>query len=308
MKVLITGANGFIGSRLARLLVKTNFQVYALVRPNSNLSRIQDIVPQLELWHGDLLDDEKLCNYLEQIRPDICLHLAWYAVPGKYLEARENLGMLNASLNLATKLAEVGCQKFIGIGTCIEYDTAFGYLSEFSPIKPTNLYAASKLALQQLLTQWGKTVKMELAWIRLFYQYGPGEDIRRLIPTVICSLLQSKPAQLTRGEQIRDYLHVEDVAAAIWAVAKSNLSGVVNVGSGKPVTVAEMALTVAQILGKTDLLDLGAIPYRTGDPMFICANNQLLLSQTDWSPKYALEEGLANTIMWWRDYLKSEDN
>ncbi len=308
MKVLITGANGFIGSHLTRLLVKTNFQVYALVRPNSNLSRIQDILSQLELWQGDLLDNEQLSSYLDQIRPDICLHLAWYAVPGKYLEARENLSMLNASLNLASKLAELGCQKFIGIGTCIEYDTALGYFSESSPTKPTNLYATTKLALQQVLTEWGKTVEMEVAWIRLFYQYGPGEDIRRLIPMVICSLLQSKPAQLTRGEQIRDYLHVEDVAAAILAVAKSNLSGVVNVGSGKPVTVAEMALTVAKILGKTDLLDLGAIPYRTGDPMFICANNQLLLSQTDWSPKYTLEEGLANTIMWWQEYLRSEAN
>ncbi|REJ53552.1 MAG: NAD(P)-dependent oxidoreductase [Microcystis wesenbergii TW10] len=303
MKVLITGASGFVGSHVARLLVAEGCEVHALVRESSNRWRIQDILPSMYLWQSDLVAFENMNAYLQEIKPELCIHLAWYAVPGKYLNSQENLDSIQASINLLSQLAELGCKRFVGIGTCFEYDLSLGYLSESSLTKPITLYAATKVALSTILQQFAQITEMEIAWIRLFYQYGPMEDERRLIPGIISSLLRDEVVKTTKGEQIRDFLHIEDVASAIWAVAKSNVSGVVNVGSGQPVTVGQIALELGNLLGKPDLIHLGALPYRPNDPMFICANNELLRKKTDWTQKYNLTTGLKNTIKWYTDHL-----
>lgn len=303
MKVLITGASGFVGSHVARLLVAEGCEVYALVRESSNRWRIRDILPSMYLRQSDLVAFENVNTYLQEIKPELCIHLAWYAVPGKYLNSQENLDSIQASINLLSQLAELGCKRFVGIGTCFEYDLSLGYLSESSLTKPITLYAATKVALSTILQQFAQITEMEVAWIRLFYQYGPMEDERRLVPGIISSLLRDEVVKTTKGEQIRDFLHIEDVASAIWAVAKSNVSGVVNVGSGQPVTVGQIALELGNLLGKPDLIHLGALPYRPNDPMFICANNELLRKKTDWTQKYNLTTGLKNTIKWYKDHL-----
>ena len=303
MKVLITGASGFVGSHVARLLVAEGCEVYALVRESSNRWRIRDILPSMYLRQSDLVAFENVNTYLQEIKPELCIHLAWYAVPGKYLNSQENLDSIQASINLLSQLAELGCKRFVGIGTCFEYDLSLGYLSESSLTKPITLYAATKVALSTILQQFAQITEMEIAWIRLFYQYGPMEDERRLIPGIISSLLRDEVVKTTKGEQIRDFLNIEDVASAIWAVAKSNVSGVVNVGSGQPVTVGQIALELGNLLGKPDLIHLGALPYRPNDPMFICANNELLRKKTDWTQKYNLTTGLKNTIEWYKVHL-----
>ena len=304
MRVLLTGATGFIGSHVARLLVHEGCEVHALIRESSNLARIKDIVPLLYPVKCDLLDFDELDTNLRRVQPDLCIHLAWYAVPGKYLKAVENLNLLSASLHLASRLADLGCKRLIGVGTCFEYDTSLGYLSEKSPTRPHNLYAASKLAVQIALEQFANTSGMAMAWIRLFYQHGPFEDERRLVPSVICSLLRNQIVKATKGEQIRDYLHVEDVAAAIWAVARSDLSGPVNIGSGRPVTVRDIVGKVGAILNRPELIQIGTLPYTASDPMFICANNRLLAENTSWVPRRNLEQGLRQTVEWWQRYLK----
>ena len=304
MKVLVTGATGFIGSHLVRYLLGKGCEVYVIYRQESNLWRIADLVSQVHLISCDLLNIGNE-NTLPQIKFDMCIHAAWYAVPGKYLAAQENMIFLNATLALAIKLQELGCEHLIGIGSCFEYDTSLGYLSETSLTKPQHLYSASKLATQLVLEQWAKMAGIKFTWIRLFYQYGAFEDQRRLVPAVINSLLQQQPVQLTLGEQVRDFLHIEDVAAAIYAIAQAELVGIVNVGSGKPITVREIAETIGKILGNSKLLDFGAIPYSSSDPKFICANNYRLRQETNWTPQYTLETGLIEVIDWWKKVLAS---
>ena len=160
MRVLLTGAAGFIGSHVARLLVHEGCEVHALLRENSNLWRIKDILPLLHPVRCDLQAFDELDANLERIQPELCIHLAWYAVPGKYLTAVENLNLLSASLHLASRLADLGCKRFIGTGTCSEYATTLGYLSEESPTKPRSLYSASKLATQITLEQLANTTGM----------------------------------------------------------------------------------------------------------------------------------------------------
>lgn len=308
LKVLLTGATGFIGSHVARLLVNKGCNVYAIVRPGSSTWRIVDVMPSINVLTCDLAKADDLYYHLEMVRPEMCIHLAWYMDPSKGLNGLGNISTLSSSLNLAAYLANLGCKKFLAAGTCMEYDTDWGYLSEISPTKPSNLYGASKLALHIVLEQIAKNSEMQVAWLRFFYLYGPAEDERRIVPSVVLSLLRDQTAKVTPGEQVRDYLYIEDAAAAIWAIAHSSLTGAVNVGSGKPVTVREVATKIGALLDKADMLRLGALQYGQNDPMFICANNRRLVENTAWTPIFSLDEGLQRTIEWWQGQSKYKVN
>lgn len=302
-RVLLTGATGFIGSHVARLLVREGCEVTALVRPGTDPRRIADVLPDIKLLEGDLIAPRKLEAPLRAAAPELCLHLGWYAVPGKYLRAPENVDCVAGSMELLRVLAEIGCRRVVALGTCFEYDTDVGYLAESSPIRPRFLYAACKHALFLMAEQFQRERGLSFAWPRIFYLYGPWEDERRLVPLVIRKLLAGEPCPLTPGEQIRDYLHVEDVAGAIWAVAGSGIEGPINIGSSRPTRVADVAWQIGELLGRAELLHIGDIPAPAGDPPFVCANTQRLRSETDWRPEYELRDGLEATIEWWRWHL-----
>ena len=307
MKVLLTGITGFIGSHVARQLVETDCEVYGLVRERSSHWRIEDIQSSLKLVQADLSDTETLKALIISLKPDVCLHLAWFAEPGVYVNSMQNLDMLTASLRLATLAAQSECKYFMGVGTCFEYDLSYGYLTESTPVRPQSVYAGCKLAFKLVLDQIARTTGLETAWVRLFYQYGAYEDKRRVVPAVITSLLSNQKQRLTRGEQIRDYLHVEDVASAITAIFRKRVTGEVNIGSGIPITIRDLTMKIGALLGRTELLEYGAIPYNPDDPMFVCANNRRLAMETGWKPRFELEEGLLRTIHWWQKQIQSPD-
>lgn len=306
MKVLLTGASGFIGASLTRLLVSEGCRVHALARPGSNLERIQDLSGgALSIELGDVLTPDQMTQVVARVQPELCFHLAWYAEPGVYQTSPLNIPYVAASLDLASQLAAAGCRRLVVAGTCAEYDADNGYLAESSPTRPATLYAASKVALHTLLARLAERIGLEVTWPRIFYVYGPGEDARRFIPAVINAVLAGEPTRLTPGEQVRDYLHVDDVASALWALARSSLTGAVNVGSGNPVTNRDIALRIGDILQRPELVKFGDLAYRPGDPMFVCANNRLLLSGTDWRPRYDIDAGLCQTATWWRNHVES---
>jgi nucleoside-diphosphate-sugar epimerase len=234
------------------------------------------------------------------VKSDVCVHAAWCTEPGKYLSAIDNLELQCASLQLAKVLAERGCRRFLALGTCIEYDTAFGYLSEDTPLAPRHLYAAAKAGTFISLQQLAAVTGMKVVWARLFHLYGPGEPPARLVPSVVCPLLRGEQAKTTLGEQLRDFLYVEDVASALTALVHSDVVGPVNVASGRPVTVASIVQQAGELTGRPDLIHLGAMQYNPTDPMFMCANTQRLRAATGWKPSFTLADGLAKTVDWWR--------
>jgi nucleoside-diphosphate-sugar epimerase len=302
MKVLVTGANGFFGSALVKHLTGQDCETYAMVRANSDLWRMTEFMDQITLVQADLLRPDQVEQVIQEVKPDLCFHLAWYVEPGVYLHSTRNVEYVTASLNLAEQLARAGCRRLVVTGSVNEYDTDRGYLSENTPTKPTNFYAASKVALHTLLEQLSPQIDLEAAWARVFYVYGPKENEGRFFPAIITALLQGEHTRTTGGEQVRDYLHIDDAAGALWALAESDLTGVVNVGSGVPVTNKQVVLAIADVLGRHDLVRFGDLPYREGDPMFVVADNRLLHGQTGWQPRYDLREGLADTIDWWRQH------
>ena len=303
MKVLLTGAAGFIGAHLARLLVDQGCQVHALVRENSDLWRLDDIKESLTFLQGDLISTEQLRTHIQQVKPDLCYHLAWYAEPGVYLNSPKNIAYITATLDLASLLAQAGCPRLVVSGTVAEYDPSRGYLSETSPTGPATLYAAAKVATHTVLSPLAAQLGLEFVWARIFNIYGPYENQRRFIPAVITSMLSGETTKTTPGEQMNDYSHVEDVAAALWAVGRATLTGVVNIGSGLPISNRDIMLKIGALINRPDLIEFGAMPYREGTPMFLCANNHRLLKETNWRPRYDIDSGLQDTVAWWREYL-----
>lgn len=308
MRVLLTGAAGFIGSQVARALVVAGQDIHALVRPGADTSRLAGIERAVRLVEGDLLDHDTVERVVRQVRPQLCVHLAWYVTPGRYLEAEENLAMVAATLDLARELAGGPCERFVGTGTCFEYDTSQGYLSEESATGPRHLYSACKLATFEMLSRYAPLQQMQMAWVRPFYQYGPYESRGRLVPEIVTALLRGETARATEGTEVRDYLHVADVGRAVAAAALSRVQGAVNIGSGTPVTTRKIVETVASACGRPDGVEFGALPSRPGEPTFICANITKLQQATGWQPLFTLESGIRDTVEWWTERLASEES
>jgi len=300
MRVFVTGASGFIGSHVTRALLATGHEVAALARNNDSLWRLNDVAGKFTLLRGDLADLAALRPALAQWRPQASVHLAWYAEPGKYLHSPENIPSLVASLALLEALAQVGCRQVVAAGTCAEYEASRSSLPEDHPTRPATLYAAAKLSLCLMGQFLAAAAGTHFAWGRVFHLYGPYEDERRLAPAAIRTLLRGEPFPATAGEQVRDYAHVEDVAAAFGVLVEKQASGVFNVASGVPVTTRQLLETVGELVGRRELIQFGALPYRDWEPMFICGDNRRLRA-LGWAPRHELREGLSETIAWWRD-------
>ncbi|MBV8663599.1 MAG: NAD(P)-dependent oxidoreductase, partial [Hyphomicrobiales bacterium] len=171
-----------------------------------------------------------------------------------------------------------------------------------TPLRVHTLYDAAKASLAATLRAYFATTAMRFAWARLFYLYGPGEDGRRFVPQVARALLRGEPARCTRGEVMRDFLDVRDAGAALAALAVSDHSGDVNIASGKPVRVAEIAERLAKAAGRPDLLDLGALPDRPDEPPFVVADVRVLREEVGFEPQFDLDAGLAAALDFWRQH------
>lgn len=303
MRVLITGAAGFIGAELVRRALSGGHEVVALMRPGADRRRLLGVESGLRVAECDLSDPVAVTRTVAEARPELCVHLAWRGSPGVGREAEANVGALIASLQLVRALRAVGCRRFVATGTCFEYadmDTAH---VEGEPAAPRDLYSLAKSASLTLCSELCRLGGISMAWPRVFYTYGPREDPRRLVSSVIVGLLEGRTVPTTAGAQIRDYLHVEDVAGAILAVALSPLTGPVNVASGSPVSVRDVVDTLGRLIGRPELLRIGELAYRSNEPMTIKADVGMLRRSVGWHPRYSLSDGLRQTVEWWRAEL-----
>jgi len=265
-KILITGGTGFVGKQLVQELYRRDVMLRLIVRKGKK-NQLPITQEKIEIVETNDLFSESVDWWKEQCEGiDTVLHLAWYAKPGKYLLSNLNTHCLHGSLNIAWGAIKADVRRFVGVGTCFEYDLSVGVLSIETPLRPSTPYAASKAALYFSLEHWLKNNGIEFSWCRLFYLYGKGEDSHRLVPFLRSRLEKGEPAELTSGNQIRDFLDVVDAAKMIADLTLSIQTGPVNICSGLPITVRQLAEQIADEYGRRDLLVFGVRPDNIVDP------------------------------------------
>lgn len=286
-RALVTGASGFIGRETVPRLVEAGFEVHVLGRSDTSASGAGIVRHRC-----DVLADpfEPL---IRDIAPTHLLHLAWYAEPGRFWTAPENLAWVAASLRLAYVFARAGGRRLVGAGSCAEYDWSETHLDERrTPLRPATLYGEAKASTFRLLEKAAPQLGFSFAWGRVFFPFGPQEKAGRLLPDLFDGIAKGEPIALSEGRQKREFIHVEDVAAAFVRLVDSEIEGAVNIARGEAVTVRDLAERAARLAGGEPLLRFGARPAQPGEPEMMSAATERLNRELGFVPRFTLDTGL----------------
>lgn len=289
MKILLSGATGFLGSALAKHWVQVGHQLTLLVRPTSSLRRVAALLPKVHL--AKCSSDTDIVRLVQDTAPDLIVHAACaYGRQGEtaqqVFDANVRLGMLLIDGALGTERAHrVG---FINTGTVLK------------PL--VSNYALSK----QQFTQWGDALaqqnpaRLQFINVRLQHMYGPGDDPSKFTTHVLNACRKNHPQlALTAGEQRRDFIYIDDVVSAYDVIAQKlselPVSDQVDVGSGTAPPLRSFVEQIHALTGSRTELKFGAIPYRANEAM-LCQADIRRLQKLGWQPVYSLEQGIQKTI------------
>lgn len=291
---MLTGATGFVGRHALVALTQAGHEVHAVARKGGQ--KASGVT-----WHeADLLAG---CDVVRDVEPEVLVHLAWYTEHGRYWTSVENLRWVEASLALLRAFGAVGGRRAVVAGSCAEYEWSREVYPESAPLRPATLYGAAKHGLHVVASAFCEQAGVELAWGRLFFLYGPHEAPERFVPSLVLSLLRGEPARMTEGSQRRDFLHVADAGAAFAALAESAVTGAVNIASGEAVALEDLGRRIAAASARPELLRVGELPTRAGEPAELVAEVSRLRDGLGWSPRISLGEGVDATVAWWLEQL-----
>jgi UDP-glucuronate decarboxylase len=309
-RVLITGAGGFIGRWSVAPLLKLGYEVHAVLSRSVRATMPEEL--QGATAHSaDLLREAAIDALLGTVAPTHLLHFAWIATPGVYWHSADNARWLGASEYLLRRFRALGGTRAVLAGTCAEYDwQRAGVCVERSTTLADEgggaltPYVANKLAMQRVLEQIAGASGLSTAWGRIFFQFGPHEHKNRLVPSVIRHLLDNQEALCTHGQQARSFLHVADVGEAFARLLDSGIEGPVNIGSDERISLADLINRIAMKIGRPDLVRLGARATATEEPPLLLPDVHRLHDEVRFTPRYALNEAIDDTIAWWRSELE----
>ncbi len=293
MRVLLTGARGFIGRHCVSRLAARGFEVHA-VRSGRGAAP-EDAAEAV--WHAcDLLDATAPEALALRLRPTHLLHLAWITTPGEYWESPENLLWAEATRRLLDAFARAGGRRAMATGSGAEYDWSEGRChEETTALGAASAYARAKDSVRRHLAT--HEPELSTAWARIFWVYGPDEEPRRLVPSIVLALLRGGIAECSGGAQRRDFLYVADVAEALVALLASDVRGAVNVGSGEAIAVRDLALRIGAALGAAERIRFGDAG---AEVPLVVADVARLRHEVGFRPRFDLDEGIARTIAWWK--------
>lgn len=298
-RILISGAGGFIGRAVVRALQDRDAgSIHTVGRgPSPHFGA------GISHHRADLLNQSDLDRVFETVRPTHLIQLAWCSEHGLYWRDHANLDWVGANLRIARTFLQHGGERCLFAGTSAEYDwKAPAPFHEFrSPLKPQLLYGASKLACFHAIAAFFEQEKASWSWARFFCPFGQNEDPRRLIPKTCLRLLAGETLDFDSAQDLRDFMHIEDTAAALSAVLDSNVQGPVNVASGQAVSVREVITTIARHLGREDAVNFkDEKPDHRMHPEAIFADVSRLANEAGWAPAETLSARLKETCEWWK--------
>ncbi|HEY3375059.1 MAG TPA: NAD(P)-dependent oxidoreductase [Candidatus Aquicultor sp.] len=300
---LITGANGFIGSSLARRLAIDGVTVHALIRSSADCSRLNG-VDNISPIKVQSFETAELERSLAGISAEVVFNLASYGVSP---QDRDPEAMIEGNIDLVARLicatSQWPLKRFIHTGSCSEYGgnpSPHEYISEDRLLEPTSLYGAAKAASVLYGTALAQQLAVPFITLRLFGVYGRGEGPHRLIPYLINKLNNNETVDLTPGEQVRDLLYIDDIVDAFIAAAESSsisINTIYNICSSQPVRIREVAESVADAMNKPrNLLQFGIRSYRVDEPLWIVGDNRRFKSVAGWRPQIILADGINRMI------------
>lgn len=287
-RILLTGARGFIGGAVLRRLRSEGHDVLALSSASGGQGGEWR---QLDLLRAG---EEEIARLVEAERITHCLHSAWYTNHSDYLVAEVNRDWLRASLRLEAGFRAGGGERFVGLGTCLEYDLgeSGGRFSELrTPLRPETLYARCKTSLFERLAERGG----DFAWARVFFVYGPGDRGGRLIPFILEGLAKGEKVAAKFGGLRRDYVHVDDLAGQLSRIALAPLRGAVNTGTGAAARVADIFRLAGEVAGRPDLVEVNDL-VGPGEAALIEADMERFRAEIGDPGARPLRQGLAELL------------
>lgn len=308
-KVLITGAAGFLGSHLARRLVKIGADVYVLVRESSDLWRIKDIMPQITLRTGDLKDFEWIKKIISEIKPAGIFHLAASTLSSG---VTADLGEVVASnfigtVNLINAYEDYDYDFFVNTGSFTEYEKQDRPIKESDPHDPPEIYNVTKLSSGLFARAYAKNKDKPIITLRLFTPYGPYIQKGRLVYQIISGALAGADLNLTRHEVARDYVFMDDLVELYLEAgdkAGKYKGEFFNAGTGIKTSIGELVDYVLRKTESKSKVNWGAFRNVVYDSDNWQANMAKTFSHFEWRPRTRIQEGLDKTIGWFMSFYK----
>ncbi len=296
MRVLVTGGSGFVGSHTVRALLRAGAEIAVLLRSPNSCVRLEDVLTQVKVIHGDLAALSAAWPEIEAFAPEAIAHLAWDGVMNSAHDDLAQAANVGRSIELMEWGLRAGIRCFVGLGSQAEYGPCSARIRENQPTRPVTLYGVSKLATGQVLGRMASVMNVPFSWLRLFSSYGPDDDPAWMMSYLIDTLLDGSRPSLTACEQVWDYIFVEDAARAIVAAIEHSASGTFNLGAGRGVRLADIVTQVRDLIDPNLPLGFGERPYGHRQVMHLEADITALVEATGWQPQVPLAEGLKSTV------------
>lgn len=286
-KVLLTGVTGLIGKEIIKPLQQMGYKISALtiddVNPDNGVNWIK----------CNLFDDSSVKNAIEQVKPTHLLNFAW-ATTGDYLVSDINFEFVKAGLNLLKHFKANGGKRAIYVGTCFEYQFKNELLKESDPVNPQTLYAKCKNALHEMAEEFCKLNEISFGYGRIFYVYGHGENEKRLTAHLIKTLSENKEVIINTGSLVKDYMYTKDIAGAFAKFLDSEVTGTVNMCTGKGISLKDYSTYIAKKLGKEEYLTIKE--EATNQPPLIVGDNTRLTHEVGYKIRYSFEEAIEEIL------------
>ena len=307
LRALVTGGGGFVGANLVRELLSQGAVVHVLVRPKTDLWRLDDILPRLRRHDVNLTDAARVVPSVHAIDPQVIFHLAKHRGDPARLDYRAayeanvgaTLNLLEAAVGLAT------LRRFVHSGSSLEYDLRRSPLKESDAGAPFTVHGATKAAATILCQQFARQHRVPAVVLRLFTVYGPWEGATRFVPSVMTAALTERPVSLTRPGLTHDWIYVGDVVdACIKAVSTSGIDGeILNIATGIQTANEAIVPLIEELNGRSIARTAEPFPARPWDTGAWVADVSKADALLGWRAQTSLGDGLARTMSWFNKHL-----